>query len=69
LYGTPFWSYPSQFTLVTLIKLKKPKLCVQRKRETEEKQRENKVFVIFFFKKNKLPQKEYKKIIKYPVTE
>jgi hypothetical protein len=49
LYATLFWSFPSPFTLVKLIKLKRTQsVCTEkerkREREREEKQRENKVF-------------------------
>ena len=34
LYATPFWSYPSQFTLVKLIKLKGTQtVCTEKERK------------------------------------
>jgi hypothetical protein len=62
LYGTPFWTYPSQFTLVNLIKLKRTQtVCTEKERKNREK---TKVFSIFFLKKknnsrqNKLKNKK-----------
>jgi hypothetical protein len=53
LYATPFWSFPSQFTLVKLIKLKRTQtVCTEKERERErkrEKQRKNEFFSFFSF--------------------
>jgi hypothetical protein len=65
LYVTPFWSYPSQYILVKLIKLRRTQtVCTEkeRKREREKKQRESKVFLFFSQKKNNSHPKKYKNI-------
>jgi hypothetical protein len=57
LYTTPFLSYPSQVTLMKLIKLKRTQtVCTERERE-REKEKERKNRENFFSRKNELPPK------------
>ena len=56
VHRTPFLSYPSQLTLVILIKLKRIQtVCTEKEREREK---ETKTERDFFGKKNELPQKK-----------
>ena len=69
LYETPFLSFPSQLTLVKLIKLKRTQsVCTEkereREREREKKQREKNVFFRFVYEKNQNSQKKLKNKIK-----
>ena len=66
LYATPFWSYPSQFTWVKLIKLKRTQTVCTGKERKREKTERKRSFFNFFLKKNWLPPKKYKKIKKMP---
>ena len=66
LYTTPFLSYPSQLTLVKLIKLKRTQtVCKDKERNSERKREKNRektqFFSIFFLKKINSRQKKYKK--------
>jgi len=66
LYATPFLSYPSQFTLVKLIKLKRTQtVCTEKERNRERKREKTErkhSFFPFFFSKNLTPaKKKYKK--------
>jgi hypothetical protein len=60
LYATPFFSFPSQLTLVKFIKLKRTQsVCTEKERRRErekKKQRENNVF-FYFVRKKELPPK------------
>jgi hypothetical protein len=56
LYATPFFSFPSQLTLVKLIKLKRTQsVCTEkeRKRERKREKTERKQYFFVFFEKKK----------------
>jgi hypothetical protein len=71
LYATPFLSYPSQLTLVKLIKLKRTQtVCTEKERNRERKREKTErkhSFFPFFSSKNLTPvKKNIKKIKKMP---
>jgi hypothetical protein len=62
LYATPFFSYPSQLTLVKLIKLKRTQpVCTEKERNRERKREKTErkhSFFPFFSQKIQLPPKK-----------
>ena len=65
LYATPFFSYPSQFTLVKLIKLKRTQsVCTEKERKRKGKrgktETERKQSFFHFFSQKNSPQKNIK---------
>jgi hypothetical protein len=64
LYATPFLSYPSQLTLVKLIKLNRTQtVCTEKERNREKKRGKTErkhSFSPFFFSKKLTPAKKIK---------
>jgi hypothetical protein len=63
LYGTPFFSFPSQLTLVKLIKLKRTQsVWTEKERKREREREKNREKTMFFFEKKRTPVKIKNKI-------